>query len=793
MGCGLIHAPTGHGKTVSAVLPILQDYLEHPDRYVKGKLQLIWITPLRALASDTLHSISGILEDLDLAWQAESRTGDTSSSRKARQRKRMPEILVTTPESLSLLLSYPESRDLFDDLKCAVVDEWHELLSSKRGVQTELGLTRLRRWRPGMKTWGLSATLSNLTQAAEVLAGTRADSSEPISPLLIEGNHRKKITIDSLIPASIDVFPWAGHMGLTLADRVVEELEASHSSLVFTNTRSQSESWFQTLCEKCPHWAGQIAIHHGSIEKAEREEVESGLKSGALKVVVCTSSLDLGVDFLPVELVVQIGGPKGVARLLQRAGRSGHQPGRTSRIVCVPTHALELVEYAAVRQSVKDRIIEPRIPGEKPLDLLSQHLITVCLGQPDSPGNLFDEVRRAWSYRNLTRDEFDWVLDFIQFGGKSLKAYQSYAKLVTGPDGMLSVREKSIEKFHRLSIGTIASDTAVAVKFMSGKSLGSVEENFISRLKKGQGFVFAGLHLELVKFHNNTALVKRSKSKKPSIPAWEGGKAPLSSELADAVLNQFHRFLENKSGNSKVPLSKELRRVGSLLDRQMEVSSLPVPGKLIIESTIVKKRLSYFVFTFGGRLVHEGLAALIAHRITRKNEVTIVTAVNDYGFHISLSHPLEISPDEWQVLLSPDRLDDDLLECLNTSEMARRQFREIARIAGLVFSGYPGAAKSNRQVQVSSQLLFDVFTQYEPDHLLLDQSRREVLQKQMEFQRLSAILENARSARMSLNHTEKLSPLAFPLWAEMIRGEVSSEPWQQRVEAMARSLDDSSS
>ena len=391
---------------------------------------------------------------------------------------------VTTPESLSVLLSYPDFKQSASELKAIIVDEWHELLSTKRGIQTELCLARLRKWNPRVRTWGLSATLGNLDVAKSALLGSSSEGR------LIDGGLQKKFRIESIIPSDMERFPWAGHLGGKLVEQVAERIENAGTSLVFTNVRSQTEYWFNALLMIRPEWEGEIGIHHGSIERKTRREVEDRLRLATIKAVVCTSSLDLGVDFSPVDQVIQIGGPKGIARLLQRAGRCGHQPGALSKVICVPTQAMELIEFAAARDAMRNMTIESRTPLRAPLDLLAQHLVTLALGEGFSSRTGFDEIRSAWSYRDLSKEEWGWVLDFITKGGKSLGAYDQFKK-VTNKRGVFGVESRRIERFHRMSIGTITSDPAILVKMRSGKALGTVEESFISRIEPGKNF-FSG-------------------------------------------------------------------------------------------------------------------------------------------------------------------------------------------------------------------------------------------------------------------------------------------------------------
>ena len=791
----LLHAPTGTGKTYGAWLGPLSRWInDHPDRAQWGDaappLQVLWITPMRALAGDTTENLLNAVIGLGLPWTVELRTGDTSSSVKQRQRTSLPTALVTTPESLTVVLSYPDAHALFATLTTIVVDEWHELLGSKRGVQTELALARLRRWHPHVQVWGLSATLGNLDSALDVLAPPLTTLGANVAPhdaRLISADTHKPILIDTLIPENIEHFPWAGHLGLKLLPDVVKAIQNARTTLVFTNTRAQTEIWFQELLEANLDFAGEIALHHGSLHAEMRQEIETRLRDGRLRCVVCTSSLDLGVDFAPVDQVIQIGSPKGVARLLQRAGRSGHQPGATSRILCVPTHAFELIEFAAVRDAVNRRDLESRQPLVAPLDVLVQHVVTMALGGGFVAEELLAEVRDCHAYRSLTDPQWQWVLDFVTNGGSALRAYEHYHK-VRQRNGIHRVTSPEIARYHRMSIGTITADVMLTVKCQTGTSLGSVEESFIARLRPGDRFVFAGRLLELIRVKELTAIVKtasaNSDSDKPGIiPRWNGGRLPLSTKLAAAVSRQLERARDGEFTH------EEMRAVAPILAIQARWSRIPVPGEFLIEQTKSRDGYHLFAFPLAGRLVHEGLSTLLAYRLTQREPITISAFANDYGFELFSPNPFALGDRDWAQLLSTDHLLEDIITCVNTTELARRQFRDIARIAGLIFSGYPGSKKSMRQLQTSTGLLYEVFQEFDPNNLLLDQARREVLEQQLDLQLLRAKLEELAKMERVVINTPRLTPFAFPIWADRLRTQVTSEAWTERIQRMVLQLE----
>lgn len=767
---GLLHAPTGQGKTLAVYLGPLVATMGAAD-----ECAVLWITPLRALAADTLRALREPLAELAPQFSAEARTGDTSSATRARLRKRLPHTLVTTPESLSLLLTHGDTRGKLAGLRCVIVDEWHELMGTKRGVQTELCLARLRAWFPGVPVWGLSATLGNLAEARRTLLGGAFPGSVEVS-----ASRGKTIRIDTLIPREIDRFPWSGHLGTKLVWEVAREIEKAGATLLFTNTRSQTEIWFQELLAARPEWEETLAMHHGSLDPSERARAEQGLRDGSLKCVIATSSLDLGVDFSPVEQVIQVGSPKGVARLLQRAGRSGHQPGRTSRILCVPTHAVELVEFAGARDAAAASRIEARVPLEKPLDVLVQHLVTCAIGEPFRAEEMAREIRSTHAYQKLTNDEWDWALGFITTGGGALAAYPRYRKARV-VDGRHTVDDKRLIRQHRFSIGTITSDPAVSVRFANGRTLGTVEESFVSKLRPASLLVFGGRHLVLVRFHQRVATVKPApKGRKGHVAIWGGNKMPLSSELAHAVALRL-------CGKGKP--CPEMKAVAPILAIQRKWSRVPDDRTLLVEHARSREGEHMFLYPLAGRLVHEGLAALMAFRISRVSGESIQTTQNDYGFSLTARRGLFLGEDEIRAALSEERLLDDLLDCMNTAELARRQFREIAQVSGLILNAPPGRpARSLREVQSSASLLYEVLHRYDPENLLLHQSRREILERQLELTRLSRAVRDLAGRPLHLIETEHLTPMAFPLWADRLSALLPAGDAASRLEAMLAEL-----
>ena len=777
---GMLHATTGAGKTYAVWLGMLQELLHrHPPVRGAEPLLVVWLTPVRALAADTAKALTLPMADLAPAWTMGLRTGDTPSAERARQDRRMPTVLVTTPESLTLMLTRENCRNDLTGVEFVVVDEWHELIGSKRGVQAQLALARLRRFNPGLVTWGLSATMGNLEEAMHVLCGPAEDPP----PRLVRGKVDKTLVIDTLIPPDPGKYSWAGHLGARMQQPVVEEIERSGTTLVFTNVRSQAEIWYQLLLEARPEWAGEVALHHGSLDKATREWVENGLKAGTLRAVVATSLLDLGVDFLPVERVLQIGSAKGIARMMQRAGRSGHAPGRPSRLTLVPTNTLEIIDGAAARHAIRLGNVEKRQSPHKPLDVLVQHIVTVALGGGFVAQELYDEVRGAWAYRDLTQAEFDWAMAFCARGGDSLTAYPEYHRIAQDEEGVWRVPDRGVAKRHRLGVGTIVSDAAIQVKYMSGATLGTMEEGFIARLRQGDCFFFAGRLLEFIRVRDMAAYVKKATRNKGTVPTWQGAKMAFTSEMSEAILQMMQVAAQ---GDFFEP---ELEAARPMLQTQARLSKIPTPQTLLVEAFQSREGQHIYIYPFAGRNVHLGLASLLAWRLARDKPNTFSISINDYGFELVSAAPFDVEPVTSLEAFTTKELLQDVLASLNSSELAQRRFREIARVAGLVSTGYPGQPKSARQLQASSALFYEVFRKYDKANLLLSQADNEVLSQELEISRLADTLRRMQRKKLVFAPLRHPSPMSLPLMVERFREKLTTEQLSQRLDRILKDME----
>lgn len=783
---GIVNAPTGCGKTFSVFLGALISFINsHPENYTTRKnkgLQLLWITPLRALAKDIGRAMEEVIADLGMNWKVGIRNGDTDTAERARQKKQMPEVLLITPESLHLLLAQKGYPGFFASLQIIAVDEWHELLGSKRGVQVELALSRII----GLKTqtglapcrvWGISATIGNLDEAKEVLMAPLGQKG-----VIVRAQLEKKTEVESVFPDEIEKYPWAGHLGIKLAPKIIPILLESRTSLIFINTRGMSETWYQTLLTVCPELAGSIALHHSSIDRELRTWIEENLHTGNLKAVVCTASLDLGVDFRPVETVIQVGSPKGVARFLQRAGRSGHSPDAVSRIYFLPTHSLELMEAAALKEAIAEQLIESRPPLLLCYDVLLQYLNTLAVSEGFREEETFREVCTTYCYRDLRPEEWQQLLHFITEGGNAMQQYDEFRK-VEYAEGLYRINSRKLAMRHRLHIGTIVSDTMMKVKFLSGGYIGVIEEYFISRLDPGDVFTLAGRNLEFVMIRDMTALVRASSSKKSIVPSWTGGRMPLSANLGKKLRQVLDRCLLPSS--ARIP---ELAALRPLLSLQQELSAVPRENELLIEQIETKDGFHLFVYPFEGRLVHEAMAAILAWRISRNTPISFSFAMNDYGFELLSDQPIPVDDSNVYELFSPENLFADIQRSVNSTEMARRKFRDVAVIGGLIFPGMPGEKKKARHLQSSASLLFNVFSEYDPQNLLLRQAYQEVMDQQMEEARLRDMLERIQGSKILLRFPQQLTPFCFPIKVDSMREDLSSEKLEDRVRKMQQQL-----
>jgi len=824
---GLVNAPTGCGKTFSVFLGALIDFIDrHPKDYKsrnKSGLQLLWITPLRALAKDIGRAMEEVIDELGLSWKIGVRNGDTDIAERQRQTRQMPEVLIITPESLHLLIAQKHYPEFFKTLKIIAVDEWHELLGSKRGVQVELAISRIRGAKVEVRggetssidpdsyrdptsnvehrtsnilVWGISATIGNLEQAKEVLLSSFVGNHLlKQGGVIVRADMQKRIKIESIFPDEIEKFPWAGHLGIKLVDKVIPIINGSKTTLIFINTRGMSEIWYQTLLNRAPELAGAIALHHGSIERELRIWVEEALHSGTLKAVVCTASLDLGVDFRPVETVIQVGSPKGVARFLQRAGRSGHGPGDTSKIYFLPTHSLELVEAAALKNAVEENFIESREPMLLCFDVLTQWLCTLAISEGFKPDEIFEEVKSTYCFRDMTKDEWQNILAHITMGGDALQQYDEFKKIDV-EDGVYRIKSRRIAMRHRLQIGTIVSEAMLKVKFVSGGYIGIIEEWFVSRMDPGEVFTLAGRKLEFVMIKDMTVLVRKSNAKKSIVPSWQGGRVPLSANLGKKLRETLNMVSSRHPGvDTGDPRllhreeNIELKVLRPLFELQQRLSHVPKANELLIEQIETDDGFHLFVYPFEGRLVHEAMAAILAYRISRIVPITFSLAMNDYGFELLSDKPIPVDDVNVYDLFSTEGLLNDIQRSVNATEMAKRKFRDIAVIGGLVFQGYPGEQKKARHLQATASLFFKVFAEYEPKNLLLRQAYHEVFAQQMEEIRLRDMLERIQQSKIIITFPEQLTPFCFPIKVDSMREDLSSEKLEQRVRRMQTQLE----
>ena len=789
---GLVNAPTGCGKTFSVFLGSLIQFINaNPGQFQTKKnngLQLLWITPLRALAKDIGRAMQEVIESLEMQWKIAIRNGDTTTAERAKQKKQMPEVLIITPESLHLLLAQKGYAELFQHLKIIAVDEWHELMGSKRGVQVELALNRIINVQRSMYNtqccvWGISATIGNLEEAKEVLLHTLKRDGVIVKALMT-----KQIEVESILPDEIEKYPWAGHLGIKLIEKTIPIIQQSKTTLIFINTRGMSERWYQELLTHAPDLAGAIALHHGSIEQELRLWVEEALHTAKLKAVVCTASLDLGVDFRPVETVIQVGSPKGVSRFLQRAGRSGHSPDAVSKIYFLPTHSLELVEAAALKSAMDEHMIESKEPMLLCFDVLIQYLNTLAVSDGFAPDEIFKEIKQTFCFSELTEDEWDEAVQFIVEGGKALQQYDDYKKMEF-IGGKYKITGRRIAMRHRLNIGTIVSDLMLKVRMLNGGYIGMIEEYFITKLEPGDSFVIAGRNVELIQIKDMTVLVKKSTSKKTIVPSWNGGRMSLTANLGRKLRETFNEVSTHIHQENAFLHSPELLHLKSLFQLQQELSHIPKQDELLIEHHESKDGYHLLVYPFEGRQIHEAMSAILAYRIGKITPLTFSIAMNDYGFELLSDQPIPVDDSNATDLFSLEELSKDMQRSVNATEMARRKFRDIAVIGGLIVQTAPGEQKKARHLQASASLLFNVFAEYDSNNVLLKQAYQEVFQYLMEEVRLREAFQRINQSRIIITVPTQFTPLSFPIIADGLnRNNLSSETIEDRIRRMQQQL-----
>jgi ATP-dependent helicase Lhr and Lhr-like helicase len=728
----LLVAPTGAGKTLAGFLPTLADLIETP----RDGLHTLYVSPLKALAVDVQRNLITPVEEMGLGIRIETRTGDTPSDRKARQRVRPPHILLTTPESLSLLLSYPDSVHMFANLKTIVVDEIHAFASGKRGDLLSLSLARLRGIAPGMRRVALSATV-----------GTPADYQRWLGDdvRLIVGDPGAEPKVSILLPQ--DRVPWSGHSGAYAVAQVMAEIEAHRSTIIFCNTRGLAELIFQQL------WTNNeaklpIGIHHGSLDIEARRKVEGAMAEGRLRGLVATSSLDLGVDWAGVDCVIQMGAPKGSSRLLQRIGRANHRLEESSKAIIVPGNRFEYLEAQAACDAVREGVLDADVFQPGGLDVLAQHIMACACAAPFDEAAMLAEVQSAAPYACLDSTTFFRIIDFIATGGYALRAYDKFRRLVKGPDGLWRVTHPKFIGQHRMNAGIIVDTPMLNVRFRNGRRLGQIDEFFAATLSAGDTFYFAGLSVEVEKI-DATDLYVRASTRNARIPSYNGARLPLTTRLAERVRG----FLHDRSSWGRFPVD-----VREWLEMQGRRSVLPAPDQLLVETFVRDGRHYMVTYSFEGWNAHQSLAMLITKRMEARGLKPLGFVASDYAFAIWGLEPVS----DPQSLFSADILADEFQEWIENSALLKRAFREVAIIGGLVERAHMGKRKSGRQVTFSTDLIYDVLRRYQPDHLLLEAAWADARARMTDVGRLGDLLDRA-GRTMLVKRLSHISPLAVPI------------------------------
>lgn len=773
----LLIAPTGGGKTLSGFLPSLIE-LDARDAPEEGRLHTLYISPLKALAVDIARNLQAPAEEMGLDILIETRTGDTPPSRRQRQKFQPPDIMLTTPESLALLIAAPDAAEYFKGLKSIILDELHALIPNKRGHLLSLAIARLRKLAPGLRLTGLSATVADARPLIDYLTPQHVDDAP--SAQLIRGKAGAKPQVDVLI--SEERVPWSGHSGRHSFLEVYEAIKTAGLTLVFVNTRSQAEMTFAALWnvndDNLP-----IALHHGSLEVAQRRKVEAAMTRGDLRAVVCTSTLDLGIDWGDVDLVIQMGAPKGASRLTQRIGRANHRMNEPSRALLVPANRMEVLECIAAKQAIEEGALDGDAPGKGTLDVLAQHILGVAVAGPFHPDDLYQEIISASPYMDLSRKDFDDAVEFVATGGYALKRYERYRKIVREPDGRYRIRDKRAAQAYRMNVGTIVASPTLNVRLAIGRNvkrpgrvLGTAEEWFFEHMTPGDTFYFAGEVLRLERVDGMDAVVTRAPNDSPKIPSWMGNKFPWSTYLADRV----RKMLYDPESWRAYP-----DQVREWLEKQREVATIPKPDELLVETFPYQDRFFMVCYPFDGVLAHQTLAMLLTRRLERIGKQPIGFAPTEYA--LSIWGRQDMSDVDMGALFHEDMLGDDLESWLNEALLMKRTFRNCAIIAGLIERKHPGQEKSGRQIAFSTDLIYDVLREHEPDHLLLRAAWDDASGGFLDLGRLQGILTRVKDR---INHAplSRVSPLAVPVMLEIGREHVAREASEEMLKAASEDL-----
>lgn len=742
----LLIAHTGGGKTLAGFLPSLAALSETPST----GLHTLYISPLKALAVDVHRNLEQPIAEAGLAIRAETRTGDTSQSKRQRQRTRPPQILMTTPESLALMLSYTDAANIFRGLQTVIIDEIHALAGTKRGDLLSLGLARLGILAPQARRVGLSATVAN----PDILSAWLG-SGAALSPRIIRGLPGEKPQIDILQTEAR--IPWGGHMALRAIPEVYAQLKTARTAIIFVNTRAQAELAFRELWRINDDNLA-IALHHGSLAAEQRRRVEAAMAEGKLRAVVATASLDLGIDWGAVDLVIQLGAPKGVSRLLQRVGRSNHRLDSPSRALLVPGNRFELLECRAAITAIQDGMLDGDTDRPGGLDVLAQHILGCACSRPFEADTLYREVTSAQPYAVLDRATFDAVLDYVATGGYALQAYERYHRLIRRPDTLWEIARPAVARGYRMNIGTIVEAPMLSVRLKRGTRLGQIEEWFIQGLRSGDTFIFAGRLLKFEGIRDMKVICTPSAGKEPKVPAYEGGKLPLTGPLADRVL----ALLEQRSSWRALP--KELQ---GWLTMQQHRSSLPKRGELLVETFPRGKKHYLVAYGFAGRQAHQTLGMLLTRRMERRGQRPMGFVATDYAVAVWSLRPAEDIPE----LFDQDMMGDDLESWMMESSLLKRTFRNVAVIAGLIERRHPGQEKTGRQVTFSSDTIYDVLRKYQPDHILLQATWRDATGGLVDAKRLGDMLGRVQG-HIDHRALDRVSPLAVPMLLEIGRESV---------------------